>query len=54
MNRAPKLFTILIAVVLVIVGALGTFGNLVPENVGIWSYIAASVVMLLGVVFRGL
>ena len=54
MNRAPKLFTILIAAALVVVGALGTFGDVFPERVGIWSYIAASVVMLLGVIFRGL
>lgn len=54
MNRAPKLFTILIAAVLTGVGALGTFASVVPEKVGIWSYIAASVVMLLGVIFRGL
>lgn len=54
MNRAPKLFTILIAAVLVGVGALGTFADVLPETVGIWSYIAASVVMLAGVVFRGI
>lgn len=54
MNRAPKLFTILIAAVLVGVGALGTFAHVFPEKAGIWSYIAASVVMLAGVVFRGI
>ena len=54
MNRAPKLFTILIAAVLVGVGALGTFADVLPERVGIWSYIVASVVMLAGVIFRGL
>ena len=54
MNRAPKLFTILIAAVLVGVGALGTFADVFPEKVGIWSYIVASVVMLAGVVFRGI
>ncbi len=53
-NRAPKLITILVAVVLVIVGALGTFGDVFPDKVGIWSYVAATVVMILGIVFRGI
>ena len=54
MNRAPKLFTIIIAAVLTGAGALGTFADVLPERVGIWSYIVATVVMLAGVVFRGL
>ena len=53
MNRAPKLFTILIAAVLVIVGAIGTFGHLY-EDVGAWTFVAATAVMMLGVVFRGI
>jgi hypothetical protein len=53
MNRAPKLFTILIAAVLVVIGAVGTFGHLY-EDVGAWTFVVASVVMLLGVTFRGL
>ena len=54
MNRAPKLFTILIAVVLVIVGALGTFVHLYDEDLAAWAYVLASAIMLLGVFFRGL
>ena len=54
MNRAPKLFTILVAVILVIIGALGTFARLYDEDVGAWFYVAASAVMMLGVFFRGL
>jgi membrane protein YdbS with pleckstrin-like domain len=53
MNRAPKLFTIIIAAVLVIIGAIGTFGHLY-EDVGAWTFVVASAVMMLGVVFRGL
>lgn len=50
-QHAPKLITIGIAVILVIIGVLGTFagGTLVPQNVGIWAYVAATVVLLLGV-----
>jgi membrane protein YdbS with pleckstrin-like domain len=54
MNRAPKLFTILIAVVLVIAGALGTFAHLYDDHVGAWLYVAASFVMVLGIIFRGI
>ena len=54
MNRAPKVLTILVAVILVIVGALGTFAHLYPEDVGAWAYVVATAVMLLGVFFRGL
>jgi hypothetical protein len=54
MNRAPKLRTILVAVILVIIGALGTFGHIYSEHLGAWVYVAASAVMLLGVFFRGL
>ena len=53
-NRAPKWITILVAVVLIVVGALGTFADVLPEKVGVWSYVAATVVMLAGVLFRGI
>lgn len=52
MNRAPKLATIGIAVVLIIVGVLGTFAGILPERVGIWSYVLATVVLMLGVLFK--
>ena len=53
-NRAPKVVTILISVVLVVVGWLGTFGGFLPERVGAWAFVAATVLMLLGVFLRGL
>jgi hypothetical protein len=51
-NQAPKLGTILVAVVLTIVGVLGTFADVLPRKIGIWSYAAATLVMLIGVLFR--
>jgi hypothetical protein len=51
-NQAPKLGTILVAVVLTVVGVLGTFVDLLPRKVGIWSYAAATAVMLVGILFR--
>jgi hypothetical protein len=51
-NRAPRLITIAVAVVLIGVGALGTFADVLPEKVGVWSYVAATAVMLVGVFLR--
>ena len=50
-QHAPRLITLLIAVVLVVVGVLGTFAGFpaIPETVAIWSYVAASALLLLGV-----
>jgi hypothetical protein len=46
--------TILLAIILVIVGVLGTFATVVPDRVGVIAYIAAGVLMLLGIFARGL
>jgi hypothetical protein len=53
-NRAPKWITILVAVVLAGIGALGTFGDVFSEEVGVWCSVAATAVMLLGVFLRGI
>ena len=53
-NRAPRYVTVLVAVILVAVGVLGTFVGVLPETVGAWSLVAATVVMLLGVFLPGL
>lgn len=54
MNRTPRWVTIIVALVLVVVGVLGTFADLLPEKVGVWSYVAASIVMILGILLPGL
>ncbi len=50
-QHAPKLITIAVAVVLVVIGVLGTFVGMpmIPEPVAIWSYVAATALLLLGV-----
>lgn len=53
-NRAPRYVTILVAVVLGLLGLAGTLGNLLPDRVGGWCCVAATVVMLLGVFLPGL
>lgn len=60
MNFAPRLPTIIVALALMLVGLLGTFGGLLPsiaglssEAIGAWSFVAAAVVLLVGIVFEG-
>ena len=51
-NQAPTKTTIVIAIVLIVVGVLGTFGSLVPERVGILAFVAATVLLIAGMIFR--
>ncbi len=60
-QHAPKGITIAVAAVLVLIGVLGTFLGLIPdvagysgETIGVVAYVAATVVMLLGIFTRGL
>jgi hypothetical protein len=53
-NHAPTMLTILIAIVLVVVGVLGTFLNYVPNQVGVIALIVSGVLVLLGVLVRGI
>jgi hypothetical protein len=51
-NQAPTTTTIVIAIVLIVVGVLGTFGSLVPERVGILAFVAATILLIAGMIFR--
>ena len=51
-NFAPTARTIIVALVLVILGLLGTYGTVVPDLVGVLALVAAGVLLLLGMVFR--
>jgi hypothetical protein len=61
-NQAPKAATILVALVLTIFAALAFFTGFLPATIagvatltlGLWAAILATVLLLLGVVFRGL
>jgi hypothetical protein len=53
-NFAPTARTIIIALVLLLVGLLGTYGTVMPDQVGILAFVAATVLLLLGMVLRGL
>ena len=53
-NRAPRYATILVAVILAVLGALATWGPILPDRAGVWLFVASTVVMLLGVFLAGL
>jgi hypothetical protein len=46
--------TIVISIILVVVGVLGTFGTVLPDQVGVFAFIAAGLLMLLGIYARGI
>ena len=61
MNFAPRMPTIIVALALVLIGLLGTFAGLLPsvagmtsETLGTWSFVAAAIVLLAGMVFEGI
>ena len=61
MNFAPRMPTIIVALGLVLIGLLGTFVGALPdlagvsgEVIGAWSFVAAAVVLVLGMVFEGI
>lgn len=51
-NFAPTARTIIVALVLIIVGLLGTYGTLLPDAVGVLAFVAATAILLIGMVFR--
>jgi len=61
MNFAPRMPTIIVALALVLIGLLGTFVGMIPaiagvsgEAIGAWSFVAAAVVLVLGMIFEGI
>ncbi len=52
MNHAPTTTTIVIAIVLIVVGLLGTFGSFVPERLAILAFVAATILLIAGMFFR--
>lgn len=51
-NFAPTARTIIVALVLIIAGLLGTYGTVLPDAVGILAFVATTVILLIGMVFR--
>jgi len=53
-NFAPTARTIIVVLALIIVGLLGTYGTLLPDTLGIIAFVAATALLVLGMVFRGI
>lgn len=61
MNFAPRMPTILVALVLVVIGIIGTFGGMLPtvagmssQAIGAWAFVVAAIVMFAGMIFQGI
>ena len=61
MNFAPRMPTIIVALALVLIGLLGTFGGLLPgvaglssEALGAWAFVFATIVLIAGMTFQGI
>ncbi len=61
MNFAPRMPTIIVALALTLIGLLGTFGGLLPslagmesDVLGAWAFVMATIVLLAGVIFKGI
>ncbi len=60
-NFAPRMPTIIVALILVLIGLLGTFGGMLPtvagmssQTIGAWSFIVAAIVLFAGMIFKGI
>ena len=53
-NFAPTARTIIVALVLILVGLLGTYGSVVSHAIGSLAFVSATVLLVLGMVFRGI
>jgi len=51
-NFAPTARTIIVALVLIVIGLLGTYGTTVPNMVGILAFVVAIGLLLLGMAVR--
>lgn len=51
-NYAPTARTIIVALVLIVVGLLGTYGTVVSDSIGIIAFVAATAILVIGMVFR--
>ena len=53
-NFAPTARTIIVALVLMLIGLLGTYGTVLPDQVGVLAFAAAIALLLVGMVFRAI
>ncbi len=53
-NFAPTAPTIMVALVLMLAGLLGTYGTVIPDQAGVLAFVVAIVLLLLGMVIPGI
>jgi hypothetical protein len=53
-NYAPTARTIIVALVLMVVGLLGTYGSLLPDQAGVLAFVLAIAILLIGMVVRAI
>ena len=53
-NFAPTSRTIIVALVFILIGLLGTYGTIVSDMIGIIAFVIATGLLLLGMVIRGI
>jgi hypothetical protein len=53
-NFAPTARTIIVALVFILIGLLGTYGSVVSDTIGIIAFVVATVLLLLGMIIRGI
>lgn len=51
-NFAPTARTIIVALALILVGLLGTYGSILPDAIGILAFVLATAILLIGMVAR--
>jgi hypothetical protein len=51
-NFAPTARTIIVALLLMVVGLVGTYGSVLPDQVGVIAFVLAIAILLLGMVVR--
>ena len=51
-NYAPTARTIIVALVLMLIGLLGTYGTVLPDQVGVLALAGATAILLVGMVFK--
>jgi hypothetical protein len=53
-NFAPTARTLIVALLLIILGMLGTFGDIVSDGVGMIAFLCATGILLVGMVFKSI
>ncbi len=51
-NFAPTARTIIVALVLMVIGLLGTYGSILPDQLGVIAFMLAVAILLVGMGFK--